>query len=45
MAKEAQITFKIDDDVKQRLIIEADKQRRSLSSLLNILIEDYLKKK
>lgn len=46
MAKtEAQIAVRVTNDFKERLEIQAQKERRSLASMVRIVMEDYLRTK
>ena len=43
MAKtETQITIRVTQELKDRLEKQADKERRSVASLIRIVVEDYL---
>ena len=44
MAKtETQIAFRVTKELKKRLEIQAQKERRSVASMVRIVMEDYLK--
>lgn len=46
MAKtEAQIAVRVTNDFKERLEIQAQKERRSVASMVRIVMEDYLRTK
>ena len=38
---EAQISFRVTNDFKERLEIQAQKERRSVASMVRIVMEDY----
>lgn len=42
---EAQISFRVTNDFKERLEIQAQKERRSVASMVRIVMEDYLAEK
>ena len=42
---EAQISFRVTNDFKERLEIQAQKERRSVAGMVRIVMEDYLKQK
>ena len=46
MAKtETQIAFRVTNEFKERLEAQAKKERRSVASMVRIVMEDYLKDK
>lgn len=46
MAKtEAQVAFRVTNEFKERLEIQAQKERRSVASMVRIVMEDYLRTK
>jgi len=45
MAKESPIAFRVDAEVKEALTKAAKEDRRSLSSLVEVILIDWLKEK
>lgn len=46
MAKtETQVAFRITNEFKRRLEVQAHKERRSVASMVRIVMEDYLAEK
>ena len=46
MAKtETQVAFRVTNDFKERLEAQAARERRSVASMVRIVMEDYLKEK
>ena len=42
---EAQISFRVNNEFKDRLEAQARKERRSVASMVRIVMEDYLNEK
>lgn len=42
---ETQISFRVTNDFKERLEVQAHKERRSVASMVRIVMEDYLAEK
>lgn len=42
---ETQVAFRVTNDFKERLEAQAKKERRSVASMVRIVMEDYLEEK
>lgn len=44
MTNKVQVNLRLPEEVIQQLKAEADKQKRSMNNLLEVIIDEYLKK-
>ncbi len=45
MTNKVEVKLRLPQEVKEKLLIEAEKQKRSVNNLLELIIDEYLKSK